>query len=142
MTIYSFLKWIKVLLVGSIVPVEYKVSVDVENFNSHIAKPQRVAPTSYGQFLKMGFQYNQVLMIGGTSGIGAAMADRLIQEGSKVIVVGRRQDRIDSFVHKHGSDKAGGFQFDLSGLGEIDKFVSTTTQKYPDIDCVFLNAGS
>lgn len=89
----------------------------------------------------MGFQYKQVLMIGGTSGIGAAMADRLVQEGSKVIVVGRRQDRIDSFVQKHGSAKAGGIRFDLSDIEGIDKFVSTATQTYPDIDCVFLNAG-
>lgn len=89
----------------------------------------------------MGFQFKQVLMVGGTAGIGAAMADRLVQEGSKVIVVGRRQDRIDSFVQKHGSDKAGGLKFDIGDIGGIDKFVSTVTQSYPDIDCVFLNAG-
>lgn len=90
----------------------------------------------------MGFQYKQVLMIGGTAGIGAAMADRLVQEGSKVIVVGRRQDRIDAFVQKHGSAKAGGIKFNISDLERMDQFFSRATQAYPDIDCVFLNAGT
>lgn len=118
-----------------------------EKFKSQNPNPQAVfqspadtSPINYQSF-KMVFQYKEVLMIGGTAGIGAGMADRLIQEGSKVIVVGRRQDRIDSFVEKHGSDKAGGIKFDLSDVGEIDKFVSTVTQEHPDIDCVFLNAG-
>ena len=38
----------------------------------------------------MAFQYQHVLMIGATSGIGAAMADRLIDAGAKVMAVGRR----------------------------------------------------
>lgn len=89
----------------------------------------------------MAFQYKQVLVIGGTAGIGAAMADRLVAEGSKVVIVGRRQERLDAFVQKHGSHKAGGIKCDISNLHGIDKFVSTATETYPDIDCVFLNAG-
>ncbi|KAK5212449.1 hypothetical protein LTR41_001395 [Exophiala xenobiotica] len=80
----------------------------------------------------MTFPYRQVLMVGATAGIGAAMADRLISEGVKVIVVGRRQDRLDAFVEKHGAQKAS---------ANIDKFVSDITKSYPELDCVFLNAG-
>jgi NAD(P)-dependent dehydrogenase (short-subunit alcohol dehydrogenase family) len=72
----------------------------------------------------MAFQYKHVLMIGGTSGIGKAMADRLIKAGSKVTVVGRRQDRIDDFVRAHGEDKASGMPFDISKLDEIPQFVA------------------
>ena len=36
----------------------------------------------------MPFQYKKVLVLGATSGIGRAMASRLVQEGSYVIVVG------------------------------------------------------
>lgn len=103
-------------------------------------------------------------MVGATSGIGAAMADRLVQEGSKVIAVGRRQDRLDDFVRKHGKDKASAINFDITDQQNMDKFVKelavpspvlldtmtphiltiahfSITHTYPDLDCVFLNAG-
>lgn len=62
-------------------------------------------------------------MIGATSGIGAAMADRLVQEGSKVIAVGRRQDRLDVFVHRHGNEKTSAVRFDITDQRSMDDFV-------------------
>ncbi|KAL8685328.1 MAG: hypothetical protein Q9218_007836, partial [Villophora microphyllina] len=90
----------------------------------------------------MPFQYKTVLVIGATSGIGLAMADRLVQEGSKVIAVGRRQDRLDDFVRKHGPAKASAERFDLSDRENISAFVGKITKEHPDLDCVFLNAGT
>lgn len=72
----------------------------------------------------MAFQYKHVLMIGGTSGIGRAMADRLIKAGAKVTVVGRRQDRLDNFVKTHGESKASAMAFDITKLDEIPQFVA------------------
>ena len=72
----------------------------------------------------MSFPYKTVLIVGGTSGIGAAMAEKLILKGSKVIVAGRRQERLDDFVSKHGSDKAGGIKVDITNHTGIDSFVS------------------
>lgn len=62
-------------------------------------------------------------MVGATSGIGAAMANRLVQEGSKVTAVGRRQDKLDEFVHRHGKDKASAIKFDISDRQSMDAFV-------------------
>lgn len=67
--------------------------------------------------------YKQVLVIGATSGIGHAMANRLIKEGSKVIAVGRRQDRLDAFVKEHGKEKAASLSLDISDLKSIPGFV-------------------
>ena len=64
-------------------------------------------------------------MIGATSGIGAAMADRLVQEGSKVIAVGRRQSRLDDFVRRHGQQKASAIKFDIADRQNIDQFAKT-----------------
>lgn len=72
----------------------------------------------------MTFQYKHVLMIGGTSGIGKAMANRLIKADVKVTVVGRRQDRLDDFVKTHGESKASAESFDISKVDKIPQFVA------------------
>ncbi|MCJ1376754.1 hypothetical protein MMC20_007999 [Loxospora ochrophaea] len=90
----------------------------------------------------MSFPYKCVLMIGATSGIGLGMAEKLVQEGSKVIAVGRRHDRVDDFARKHGPTKAGGIPFDITDSQNLSKFVQDVTSTYPDLDCVYLNAGT
>lgn len=72
----------------------------------------------------MSFPYKRCLLVGATSGIGAAMADKLVQEGVKIIAAGRRQDRLDAFVQKHGSEKASGVKFDITDKANMDGFVS------------------
>lgn len=79
----------------------------------------------------MPFQYRRVLLIGATAGIGAAMADRLVLEGSKVIAVGRRQDRLDDFVRKHGKDKVSAIKFDISDRQNMDRFVTKSVSLCP-----------
>jgi NADP-dependent 3-hydroxy acid dehydrogenase YdfG len=89
----------------------------------------------------MSFPYRHVLLVGATAGIGAAMADRLVQEGVKVIATGRRKDRLDAFVKKHGSDKASSIRVDLGDRKSLSQFVETVTSRHEDLDCIFLNAG-
>ena len=72
----------------------------------------------------MPFKYKKVLVIGATSGIGKALASRLVQEGSSVIVVGRRKDALEAFVHEHGNDKASAVPFDVTELDKIPNFVT------------------
>ena len=72
----------------------------------------------------MPFPYKRVLVIGATSGIGEALATKLIEEGSSVIVVGRRKDRLEEFVHKHGNDKAAAVPFDITDMDKIPSFVA------------------
>ena len=72
----------------------------------------------------MPFQYRRVLVIGATSGIGQALASRLIAEGSSVIAVGRRKEKLEEFVHKHGKDKSTAVPFDITELDKIPNFVT------------------
>lgn len=69
----------------------------------------------------MAFTPKYVLMVGATSGIGQAMAVRLIKEGSKVTAVGRRQDRLDAFVKENGTG-ASGEAFDIGEISKIPSF--------------------
>ncbi|KAK1719398.1 LOW QUALITY PROTEIN: uncharacterized protein BDZ83DRAFT_743348 [Colletotrichum acutatum] len=86
----------------------------------------------------MSFPYKQVLLVGATSGIGAAMADKLVENGIKVIAVGRRQERLDAFVKNHGSSKAASVRFDVTDRAGLNDFVKRV---FPDLDCVFINSG-
>ncbi|KAK4183528.1 putative dehydrogenase [Podospora australis] len=89
----------------------------------------------------MPFPYKAVLITGATSGIGQALAERMIAEGIFVIAVGRRQDRLDALVTKHGVDKVAAEPFDVSDLDAIPDWVQRITQNYPELDSIVLNAG-
>jgi len=73
----------------------------------------------------MSFPYKHVLIVGATSGIGASMASRLVNSGVKVSVVGRRKERLEAFVSKHGEDKASSIVFDITDLEAIPSFAET-----------------
>ncbi|KAF4417231.1 short-chain dehydrogenase reductase family [Fusarium acutatum] len=89
----------------------------------------------------MPFPYKCVVLVGATSGIGGSMAEKLVCEGTKVIVAGRRKGRLDTFVQKHGKDKSGAIVFDIADTRGHSKFVDTVMATYPEVDCIFLNAG-
>ncbi|KAH8668391.1 hypothetical protein BX600DRAFT_538332 [Xylariales sp. PMI_506] len=85
--------------------------------------------------------YKKALIIGATSGIGEALAAKLIETGTPVIVTGRRQDRLDAFVAKHGSANASAVALDITKLSALPAFAASILQQHPDLDCVVLNSG-
>lgn len=71
----------------------------------------------------MSFQYKNVVVLGATSGIGRALAEKMIEAGAHVVAVGRRQANLDEFVEKHGKDKVSSEKFDITDLKGIPSFV-------------------
>lgn len=84
-------------------------------------------------------EVNTILLVGGTSGIGAGLASRLHAAGKKVIVTGRRQDRLAALEQ----ELPGLYTscFDISDIQTLPKMVSGLTEKHPDIDSVIIAAG-
>jgi short-subunit dehydrogenase involved in D-alanine esterification of teichoic acids len=80
----------------------------------------------------MPFNYNKVLVLGATSGIGRALASKLVEHGTSVIVTGRRKEKLDEFVSEHGN---------ITQLDKIPGFVKSIMESHPDIDSIFLNSG-
>lgn len=70
----------------------------------------------------MPFPHKTVLITGATAGIGRALAERMIENGVFVIAVGRRKDRLDELVEKHGADKVTAEVFDVSDLDAIPRW--------------------
>ncbi|KAI1076028.1 putative short-chain dehydrogenase/oxidoreductase [Whalleya microplaca] len=89
--------------------------------------------------------YKKALIIGATSGIGEALAAKLLENGTSVIVTGRRQDRLDAFTSAHSNTStnasATAVAFDITQLRSIPSFAASIVEAHPDLDCLVLNAG-
>ncbi len=73
----------------------------------------------------MPYRYKCTLVIGATSGIGAALADTILGETSgKVIGAGRRRERLDTWLDKHGSERVSGVTVDLTDLASLEGFAN------------------
>ncbi len=80
------------------------------------------------------------VITGGSSGIGLATAQRFVQEGAYVFIVGRRQSEVDKAVKDIGKNITG-VQGDVSNLGDLDRLYETVKQQKGRIDVLFANAG-
>ncbi len=85
------------------------------------------------------FQGNSVLITGGTSGIGRATAERLIQEGARVAVTGSNADRLDDFKSQHPG--AVTILADNADPISAENIAKSVKEEFGAVDAVFLNAG-
>ena len=89
------------------------------------------------------FENKVIIVTGGTSGIGEATAELLAEEGAKVIVVGRDEDRgksVQEKLNKIGKD-CHFFQADVSNKEDIQKLRAYVDTKFGKLDALFNNAG-
>lgn len=82
---------------------------------------------------------NTILITGGATGIGLALAERLIQAGNKVIICGRRADKLAEAKVKNPQLHT--YQFDLSNEEDRMNLYKQVTQDHPDVNVLFNNAG-
>jgi NAD(P)-dependent dehydrogenase (short-subunit alcohol dehydrogenase family) len=86
------------------------------------------------------FQTKVVVVTGGTSGIGLAIAKAFSQEGASVFITGRRQDALDAAAKEIGG-RVTGVRGDMSNLADIDRLYDAVQQKHTQVDVVVANAG-
>ena len=84
------------------------------------------------------------LITGATSGIGEAIAIRLAKEGYKLILTGRRNERLDILKNKLESEYSAQVHtlcFDVREYNEVEKAISDLPEKWKKIDILINNAG-
>lgn len=82
---------------------------------------------------------NTILITGGGSGIGRALAEAFHRLGNQVIITGRRQDKLDQTVASHPGMVA--YQLDVQDLAALQAFSRTMTVKHSTLNVVINNAG-
>src|SRR5215211_7788539 len=89
----------------------------------------------------MGVVQDRVALVtGGTSGIGLASAHLLAEEGARVFITGRSQQRLDEAVARIGS-AATGVISDVSNFADFSAVVEAIRSHGRGLDVVFGNAG-
>jgi NAD(P)-dependent dehydrogenase (short-subunit alcohol dehydrogenase family) len=81
-----------------------------------------------------------VLITGGSSGLGFAIARRFLQEGYQAIITGRNEEKLQQAVAELG-EGCSGITFDMDWLDRVPDFVARIRQEFSHIDVLVNNAG-
>lgn len=90
---------------------------------------------------KSKLQNKIVLISGGGTGIGKAIAEAVINNGGKVVITGRRKEPLAQ-MKKIAPDQVVYIQADLSIPGEAKKVVDFTAEEYGRLDVLVNNAAT
>ena len=81
-----------------------------------------------------------IILTGATGGIGASIADTLINLKSNLIVTGTNEKKLEELKHKH--PKIISIKQDISAHDELEGFIDKCSQEFGDkIDVLINNAG-
>jgi len=82
---------------------------------------------------------NTILITGGATGIGFALADAFSEAGNEVIICGRRQDKLDEA--KRRLPKVNAIRCDVSDAKQRSELFDWTTRNFPNLNILVNNAG-
>ncbi|WP_433247103.1 SDR family oxidoreductase [Streptosporangium sp. CA-135522] len=82
----------------------------------------------------------KAVIIGGTIGMGLAIAKRLVEGGAEVLLTGRNEKNLDAARHELGS-RAHVVRSDTAESADIAELGRTVAERLGRIDHLFVNAG-
>jgi uncharacterized oxidoreductase len=82
---------------------------------------------------------NTILITGGTSGIGRALAENFHRRGNQVVIAGRRQALLNEITAAHPGIR--GMQLDLEDPRAVDAFAARIQEEFPQLNVLINNAG-
>lgn len=89
----------------------------------------------------MSFADKVVIVTGGSSGIGLAIAQELASQGAKIIITGRKPDKLDQAVAMLGNG-AEGVRAEMSDLADLDRLYAHVQAKHGRLDLLVAAAGA
>ncbi len=82
---------------------------------------------------------NTIVITGGTSGIGRALAEAFHTQKNKVIIAGRRQQLLDEVTKQNPGII--GIQVDVTDENSINGFAKEVRDRFPELNVLINNAG-
>lgn len=82
---------------------------------------------------------NTIFITGGGSGIGRALAEALHNLGNKVIISGRRKERLEEVLSANPGMSA--VELDIQDLSSIEATAKQLIRDFPDLNVLLNNAG-
>jgi uncharacterized oxidoreductase len=87
----------------------------------------------------MNLSSNVVLVTGGASGIGRAIAERFLAAGSEVVVCGRREEKLRELAAL--GPRLTTLRCDIGSEGERERLMRDVLERFPSLNVVVNNAG-
>jgi len=84
---------------------------------------------------------NTIFISGATSGFGAATVERFANAGWRIVATGRRAERLQALVDRHGSDHVHVAAFDIRDAHAMQAALDAIPPAFRDIDVLVNNAG-
>jgi 3-hydroxy acid dehydrogenase / malonic semialdehyde reductase len=82
-----------------------------------------------------------VFVTGASAGFGAATARRFAREGHRVVITGRRRERLEDLAAEFGRDKVLPLVFDVRDRAAVARAFETLPAAFAEIDVLVNNAG-
>jgi uncharacterized oxidoreductase len=82
---------------------------------------------------------NTILITGGTSGIGYALASQFLKRGNTVLVTGRTEEKLA--IVRQSLPGVHTYVSDVSDPAAIRRLHSEVTREFPDVNVLINNAG-
>jgi NAD(P)-dependent dehydrogenase (short-subunit alcohol dehydrogenase family) len=83
-----------------------------------------------------------VLVTGASSGIGLKTAQSFLDSGAKVVLTGRREDKLKEAAANASEGQAMCVPCDVSDAGDVDRLYAAIKDRFGRLDVVFNNAGN
>lgn len=82
-----------------------------------------------------------VIIMGASSGIGEATTKKLAQEGAKLVIAARREDRLKALIESLPNTDISFMVADVTNKDEVEAVVDLAIEKHGRVDVLFNNAG-